>query len=672
MLKLKVYLSVFVFTAAFLIVVMMRFDSVERQQSHSFIEAQGQVVLAGLAQALKTEFKQWAYSQHFTNQTLQGLKAKGFFVAHQTDSKAYVFNRSEVFVGDEYLAFFQKYFEPRFSKLKNPKNSQTEDQFHFEPFVLKQKDESAPALKLISLIFQSGQQMFGIVLDAQVFQVHLDMFKSADGQITIMDQSQMILAQSEESYFGTKAGGIEENKSEKDFITSSSIPQTNLSVVYKASFDKIFGQKKVSWFQFLMIGFGFLFLCLGVLSFILTSKENKEDALTQQNAELNVELDRLKKEALRVKAPEPMMASQIPVAVQEKIDQAKNTLSSLAHEMNPHLMAIVSLASRLQKPLSHPEVLKLGQSLSAEIQKARTIIMKNFEYTGVYNDDKVSVSLDLPIQEALRNLKPLLEKNEVFITKDIQTKAPVMITVKHIVRALSELIENSVEAMERMPNKKISIVVQESDQDVTLSITDNGEGIGAPLKEKIFEPFYTSRGFKNKKGLGLSAVIGILKEHDATCTVESDIGKGCLFTVKFPKNFTAKSRETVASSVAPLEKNSLHDEIVGLALQKAKAEKKSLIAPAFIDTQVEQDPNHIAKTSDPDLEDLLSVPVADQSVESLAVINQNVNLPKFKRKITESILAEFAPPQIPQKSLAQSENKSKRESGTEHSGREGS
>ena len=700
MLKIKVYLSVFLLTAAFLAVVVWRFESIERQKTISFIEAQSQVVLAGLSQALKTEFKKWAFSQSFSTQTLQGLKAKAYFIAHQDVDKKFVFDRTESFIGDENLATQMKYFETRFAKIvATGKKLQPEDDFIFEPAKLKKKEDGAGPQKLVSLVFRSGEQLVGLLLDAQVFQVHLDMFKSADGQMTILDDNQMILAQSEEDYFGTKAAGLEAS-SEKEFVLSNTIPQTNLSLVYKASYAKVFGQRNMSWLQFLLIGFGFLFVCLGVLSFLLSSKENREDQLSEQNASLRQDIERLKVEAAKVKQLEAKTSGPVPVAAQEKIDQAKNTISSLALEMNPHLMALVGLVSRLQTPLSFQDVTAVAQNLNTEIQKARSLIMKIFEYTGVASSEKTIASFELPLQEALRNLKPLLDKNEVQVSKNIQTKATVKMTVKHVVRALSEIIENSVDAMERMPNKKISITVDENADSVRLIVKDNGEGLAQGVQEKIFEPFFTTRGFKNKKGLGLSAVMGILKEHGAECAVHSEVGKGCEFVMVFKKEVEAKvetkpettleapkslgaeqpvlemdsfqntgiirhgsevalpaaPKKLDVPSLTPIQKatqetDQLHDEIVTLALQKAKAEKNQMREEAKTESVSVLVPTTENKSADPDLEELLSVPDADSSIVAKPVVAHHIGRPQFKKKRTESILSEFAAPKIPQTSL---------------------
>jgi two-component system sensor histidine kinase PilS (NtrC family) len=67
---------------------------------------------------------------------------------------------------------------------------------------------------------------------------------------------------------------------------------------------------------------------------------------------------------------------------------------------------------------------------------------------------------------------------------------------------------------------------------VKISITDSGNGIPAQEKEKIFEPFFTTK--ENGTGLGLSIVHKIIENHNGVIQVESEVGKGCKFTILLP------------------------------------------------------------------------------------------------------------------------------------------
>jgi signal transduction histidine kinase len=75
---------------------------------------------------------------------------------------------------------------------------------------------------------------------------------------------------------------------------------------------------------------------------------------------------------------------------------------------------------------------------------------------------------------------------------------------------------------------------------VTISISDSGRGIASHEKEKIFEPFYTTKD--RGTGLGLSIVHRIIEAHSGVIKVESEVGKGSTFTLLLPTQ-TEEKRE---------------------------------------------------------------------------------------------------------------------------------
>ncbi|HUJ70340.1 MAG TPA: ATP-binding protein, partial [Syntrophorhabdales bacterium] len=88
----------------------------------------------------------------------------------------------------------------------------------------------------------------------------------------------------------------------------------------------------------------------------------------------------------------------------------------------------------------------------------------------------------------------------------------------------------------------------EPGQYVKLSVRDTGIGIPADIMDKIFDPFFTTKKIGEGTGLGLSVVHGIVKQHDGHVTVESELGKGSVFTVYFPR------------ITGDLEADALHDD----------------------------------------------------------------------------------------------------------------
>ena len=78
---------------------------------------------------------------------------------------------------------------------------------------------------------------------------------------------------------------------------------------------------------------------------------------------------------------------------------------------------------------------------------------------------------------------------------------------------------------------------------VLLTVKDTGEGIPPGLLDKIYEPFFTTKGVGKGTGLGLSTVLGIVKTHNGFVEVSSEVGKGTSFRIYLPA-----SAETETSS----------------------------------------------------------------------------------------------------------------------------
>lgn len=74
----------------------------------------------------------------------------------------------------------------------------------------------------------------------------------------------------------------------------------------------------------------------------------------------------------------------------------------------------------------------------------------------------------------------------------------------------------------------------EANKQIILKVKDNGSGIDENTLKNIFDPFYTTKRSKGGTGLGLSITYGIIKDHNGIIEVDSKVGSGTTFTIKFP------------------------------------------------------------------------------------------------------------------------------------------
>ena len=72
------------------------------------------------------------------------------------------------------------------------------------------------------------------------------------------------------------------------------------------------------------------------------------------------------------------------------------------------------------------------------------------------------------------------------------------------------------------------------DKIIWMTISDTGHGIETEALPHIFEPFYSTKTDGKGVGLGLSMVYGIIREHDGSIEVNSEVGKGSTFRIRLP------------------------------------------------------------------------------------------------------------------------------------------
>lgn len=121
----------------------------------------------------------------------------------------------------------------------------------------------------------------------------------------------------------------------------------------------------------------------------------------------------------------------------------------------------------------------------------------------------------------------------ITIDKELGENIPELLAdPDQIQQVFVNIILNAAEAMARGGKLAIQSKVSADRRNIIVSFADTGPGIPESARERIFDPFYTTK--EHGTGLGLSISYGIIEQHGGTIGVESVVGKGSTFTIQLP------------------------------------------------------------------------------------------------------------------------------------------
>lgn len=153
--------------------------------------------------------------------------------------------------------------------------------------------------------------------------------------------------------------------------------------------------------------------------------------------------------------------------------------------------------------------------------------------------DKVPTNLVSLVEDTLVLMERELQKYRILVEKDWTTVPMIMASPDQIQRLLLNLLTNARQAIGESGMIKIRIAHEAASDSVVLAIRDSGCGIDKEVLPRIFKPFFTTKSGpdtsgKGGTGLGLSACKEIVENHNGRIRVESTVGKGTSFSIRFP------------------------------------------------------------------------------------------------------------------------------------------
>lgn len=226
-----------------------------------------------------------------------------------------------------------------------------------------------------------------------------------------------------------------------------------------------------------------------------------------------------------------------------KVRQAEETnrqlMTSLSHDVRTPLTTLIGYLDAAHKGIV------IGKDRDEYIETARRKAYDLKEYIDVLfdwfklNSDEFSMEIEVvEIAELTRNILidwiPVFEDKQIEYNIDIPEQPfRVKLDMDSYMRILNNLIQN---VLAHSQADRIGITMQKQNETVQILLVDNGIGIGKEDLKHIFERLYKCDKGRSEKGsgLGLSIVYQLVEKMNGKITVESEEGKGTVFTVTFP------------------------------------------------------------------------------------------------------------------------------------------
>jgi two-component system phosphate regulon sensor histidine kinase PhoR len=141
------------------------------------------------------------------------------------------------------------------------------------------------------------------------------------------------------------------------------------------------------------------------------------------------------------------------------------------------------------------------------------------------------------LDQTFTNIKLQVENKEGQITAELNAEQPVINADRvHVTNILFNLIDNALKYSKEKPH--IRITTSNDENGIYISVRDNGIGISKENQKRIFDTMYRvpTGNIHNVKGfgLGLSYVKAVVEKHGGWIKVESELGRGSMFTVYLP------------------------------------------------------------------------------------------------------------------------------------------
>jgi PAS domain S-box-containing protein len=245
----------------------------------------------------------------------------------------------------------------------------------------------------------------------------------------------------------------------------------------------------------------------------------------------------------------------------QRMESIGTLAGGIAHDLN-NVLAPIMMAIELLKQGDGDEArrTKILDTIFASCRRGADLVRQVLSFARGVEHQQIAIRFPLLIDELIGIIKQTFPRNIRIETNVPENLWPITGDPSQLHQVLLNLTVNARDAMPHggkltveASNIKIDAQFAATSQDATpgsfvlLSVSDTGCGIPPEARERIFEPFYTTKEVGKGTGLGLATVHTVIKNHGGFLNLESEVGEGTTFKVYLPADLAIRSPDATES-----------------------------------------------------------------------------------------------------------------------------
>jgi PAS domain S-box-containing protein len=221
----------------------------------------------------------------------------------------------------------------------------------------------------------------------------------------------------------------------------------------------------------------------------------------------------------------------------EKLAALGSLLAGVAHELNNPLSVVVARAAILEER-DDPGTREAASKIRAAAERCARIVRTFLAMARQQQPERVPVAIGEVIAAALDLTGYALKTSGIEVTQDLAEHVPpVLGDADQLHQVFMNLIINAQQALQDQPRRRKLTLTSRFDAGadaIRIAVADNGPGIPEAVRNRIFEPYFTTKPLGKGTGVGLAVCLGIVEAHGGTLTVGGGEGLGTIFTIVLP------------------------------------------------------------------------------------------------------------------------------------------